>query len=132
MGGLACLPENEYGVDALRPPSQESVVADRLRVALAGLADALQATVAVFEGRGRTLRAVSSAIRGASLPSLTDTTFLASRWMHSALRLRLGAAQRGTLFRLHGAAERRRSPFTATSPPPARSSSRPPVPCRRC
>jgi diguanylate cyclase (GGDEF)-like protein len=74
MGGLACLPEKEYGVDAVRPPSQESVVADRLRVAVAGLADALQSTVAVFEGRGRTLRPVSTAIRGASLPSPTDIT----------------------------------------------------------
>src|SRR3954447_19681959 len=56
MGGLVCLPEKDYGVDTVRPPSRESVVADRLHTAVSGLADALQSTVAVFEGRGRTLR----------------------------------------------------------------------------
>jgi diguanylate cyclase (GGDEF)-like protein len=78
MGGLACLPERDCGVDAVRPPSRESVVADRLQAAVSGLADALQSTVAVFEGRGRGLHGVSSAIRGASLPSMTDIAPVAS------------------------------------------------------
>src|SRR3954465_8524460 len=77
MGGLACLPEKEYGVDAVRPPSRESVMADRLHRAVSRLADALQSTVAVLEGRGRTLRPVLSAMCGASLPPAADVAAVA-------------------------------------------------------
>jgi diguanylate cyclase (GGDEF)-like protein len=102
MGGLACLPENEYGVDAVRPPSRERVVADRVRMAVEGLADALQSTVAVFEGRGRTLRPVSSAIRGASLPSLTHITALAPPMDAPAPAIAPLAGTLWTLIRLSG------------------------------
>src|SRR3954470_14459719 len=100
MGGVACLPEKEYGVDAVRPPSRESVVADRLHTAVSGLADALQSTVAVFEGRGRTLRPVSSTMRGASLPSIADIAALPVGALEPAITT-LGGT-RWTLVRLPG------------------------------
>ena len=102
MGGLACLPEKNFGADTVRPPSQESVVADRLQVAVAELADTLQSTVAVFEGRGRTLRPVSSAIRGASLPPLTESTSLASPIDASGPAITPLAGAPWTLIRLSG------------------------------
>jgi hypothetical protein len=102
LAGLACLPERDYGVDAVRPPSQESVVADRIQATVAGLADDLQATVAVFEGRGRTLRPVASAVRGASLPPLTDATSALSPVEPSGPAITPLAGAPWTLMRLSG------------------------------
>ncbi len=102
MGGLACLPEKDCGVDAVRQPSRESVVSDRLQVAVSGLADALQSTVAVFEGRGPVLRSVSSAIRGASPPSMTDIASVVSTLDAPGPATTLLAGTPWTLIRLSG------------------------------
>jgi diguanylate cyclase (GGDEF)-like protein len=102
LAGLACLPGRDYGVNAVRPPSQESVVADRIQATVAGLADDLQATVAVFEGRGRTLRPVASAVRGASLPPLTDATSALSPVEPSGPAITPLAGAPWTLMRLSG------------------------------
>jgi len=102
VGGLACLRETEYGADAVRLPSRESVVADGLRMAAEGLADVLQSTVVVFEGRGRTSRLVSSAIRGASLPSLTHIASVAPAIDAPAPAIALLAGTPWTLIPLSG------------------------------
>jgi diguanylate cyclase (GGDEF)-like protein len=68
--GLACRSEGDATFDVAR--GQEVALTDRLHLTVAGLADLLQSTVALFEGRSRDLRFVSSAIRTASLPPIAD------------------------------------------------------------
>ena len=69
--GLACfLSEGDACFDVTR--GQEVAMTDRLHLTVAGLADLLQSTVALFEGRSGDLRFVSSAIRTASLPPIAD------------------------------------------------------------
>jgi diguanylate cyclase (GGDEF)-like protein len=69
---LACVSEKDYVVGAVGARIREDIFVDSLHVTLAGLADTLQATVALFQGRGKTLRPVSGAVRGVSLPPLAD------------------------------------------------------------
>jgi diguanylate cyclase (GGDEF)-like protein len=72
LAGLAWLPEDGYSADAVSPRAREAVVVHRLELTVSALADHLQSTVVLSEGRGKGLRVVSSAVRGASVPPLGE------------------------------------------------------------
>jgi diguanylate cyclase (GGDEF)-like protein len=114
---MACVVEKDYGVGDVGARTREDALVERLQISVSGLADRLQATVALFEGRGATLRALSSAVRGALLPSLAEVreamrslapgqagltpaiaTINGSPWT----MLRVPAGRRATLLAVHG------------------------------
>jgi diguanylate cyclase (GGDEF)-like protein len=109
-------PEKEYGVDGVEARTREDALVDQLQAEVAGLADNLQATVALFQGRGKALRSVSSAIRGVSLPPLAEAREIASTRIGAAASgpfianleggpwtlMRVPGARRSTLLAVHG------------------------------
>jgi diguanylate cyclase (GGDEF)-like protein len=117
MAGLVCQPEKDYGVDDVTARARQGVFEDRLRMAVAHLAQDLEATVALFEGRGKALRPVASVVRGVSLPPLADAremakhAFPADQIMPSAVPalpsgpwtfVRIAGSRRGATLAVHG------------------------------
>jgi diguanylate cyclase (GGDEF)-like protein len=116
-GGLACVSEKDYVVSAVGVRTREDAFVDTLHVTVSGLADRLQATVALFQGSGKTLRPVSSAIRGVSLPPPADAREMARSSMTSDAGpapavsniqggpwtlMRVPGARRATTLAVHG------------------------------
>jgi diguanylate cyclase (GGDEF)-like protein len=115
--GLACVLEKDYVGGAVGARTREDALVQRLQIAVSGLAERLQASVALFEGHGKTLRPLTSALRTAPVPSLAGSRFAARSLAagHAGLTLavvdidgspwtlvRVPAGRRVTMLAVHG------------------------------